>query len=63
MDSTMPVKKPKYQYVANKNCKTCYGRGQIVRTKPIDNPRKKMMQRRIDNCGCVVRVPIEKGGE
>lgn len=48
--------KPKVKYVANGNCRQCYGRGVIIRTLPRGRKRQVAVKTR---CWCVKMVGIE----
>ncbi len=57
MDSQPDGKKPEYNLVAKSNCKTCYGRGYIIRTVLIGTG----WQSKTAMCFCVKKVPRESG--
>lgn len=44
------------QFVARKNCKTCYGRGFVLRTTPLGRDGKKKMSRNKTLCHCATEI-------
>ncbi len=47
------LKNSEIKYVAKKNCKNCYGRGEVIRTLPKGRKRQVVENVR---CGCVTEV-------
>ncbi len=45
------------KFLAKKNCKTCYGRGFIVRTQPIKGKKKMTKHKTLCHCATEINTP------